>query len=135
MDQDFPRAKQFTYEEGLHVPFIIRAPKNLAKAKSNSRREDLVCLLDASATSLAFANIGIPAWYDSKDLFDKSFKREFVVSSKDRMDWTIDRVRALTTDDGYRYIRNYMLDRPYTQLNYRSGTGLFEKYGRIVCQR
>ena len=123
--EDTPRGKQFCYEEGLHVPLIIRAPKNLARAKSNSRRKDLVSLLDASATSLAFANIGIPAWYDSKDLFDKSFKREFVVSSKDRMDYTIDRIRALTTDDGYRYIRNYMLDRPYTQLNYRSGRGMF----------
>ncbi len=120
---NFPRGKQFTYEEGLHVPFIIRAPKKLAKAKSNSRRKDLICLLDASATSLAFANIGIPAWYDSKDLFDKGFKREFVVSSRDRMDWTIDRIRALTTDDGYRYIRNYMLDRPYMQLNFRIVNG------------
>jgi N-sulfoglucosamine sulfohydrolase len=131
---NFPRSKQFTYEEGLRVPFIIRAPEQLAKAKSNSRRKDLVCLLDASATSLAFANIGIPAWYDSKDLFDKRFKREFVVSSKDRMDWTIDRVRALTTDDGYRYIRNYMLDRPYTQLNYRSGEGLFKNMEELFAK-
>jgi N-sulfoglucosamine sulfohydrolase len=115
-----PRSKQWCYEEGLRVPFIIRAPENLARAKGNSRREDLVCLLDASATSLAFANIDIPDWYDSKDLFDKNFKREFVVSNKDRMGYNIDRVRALTTDDGYRYIRNYMLDRPYTQLSYFS---------------
>jgi arylsulfatase A-like enzyme len=118
--EDMPRSKQWCYEDGLRVPFIIRAPKNLARAKSNSRREDLVCLLDASATSLAFANIGIPGWYDSKDLFDKNFKREFVVSNKDRMGYNIDRVRALTTDDGYRYIRNYMLDRPYTQLSFFS---------------
>jgi N-sulfoglucosamine sulfohydrolase len=115
-----PRSKQWCYEEGLRVPFIIRAPENLARAKGNSRREDLVCLLDASATSLAFANIDIPDWYDSKDLFDKNFKREFVVSNKDRMGYNIDRVRALTTDDGYRYIRNYMLDRPYTQLSFFS---------------
>jgi hypothetical protein len=40
------------------------------------------------------------------------------------MDFTIDRIRALTTDDGYRYIRNYMLDRPYMQLNFRSGRGM-----------
>jgi len=131
---DFPRGKQFCYEEGLHVPFIIRAPKNLAKAKNNSRRKDLMCLLDASATSLAFANIGIPGWYDSKDLFDKSCKREFVVSSKDRMDYTIDRVRALTTDDGYRYIRNYMLDRPYMQLNYRSGTGMMKNMEELFAR-
>jgi N-sulfoglucosamine sulfohydrolase len=118
--EDMPRSKQWCYEDGLRVPFIIRAPKNLARAKSNSRRKDLVCLLDASATSLAFANIGIPGWYDSKDLFDKGFKREFVVSSRDRMGYAIDRIRALTTDDGYRYIRNYMLDRPYTQLSFFS---------------
>jgi N-sulfoglucosamine sulfohydrolase len=123
---DFPRAKQFTYEEGLHVPFMIKAPKKLARAKRNSRRKDIVSLLDASATSLAFANIDIPAWYESKDLFAKGLKREFVVSSRDRMDYTIDRIRAVTTDDGYRYIRNYMLDRPYMQLNYRSGSGMMK---------
>ncbi len=123
---DFPRGKQFCYEEGLRVPFIIRVPERLAKAKNNSRRKDIISLLDASATSLAFANIGIPDWYDSEDVFDKRFKREFVVSSKDRMDFTIDRIRALTTDDGYRYIRNYMLDRPYMQLNFRSGTGMMK---------
>ncbi len=131
---NFPRSKQFTYEEGLRVPFIIRAPEHLAKAKRHSRREELICLLDASATSLAFANIAIPGWYDSKDLFDPSFKREFVVSAKDRMGFTIDRVRALTTDDGYRYIRNYMLDRPYTQLNYRSGTGLFKNMEELFAK-
>ncbi len=132
--EDTPRGKQFCYEEGLRVPLIIRAPKDSAKAKSNSRREDLVCLLDVSATSLAFANIGIPGWYDSKDLFDKSFKREFIVSSRDRMGYAIDRIRALTTDDGYRYIRNYMLDRPYTQLSFFSGRGIMKNMEELFAK-
>jgi N-sulfoglucosamine sulfohydrolase len=132
--ESMPRSKRWCYEDGLHVPFIIRAPKNLAKAKSNSRRKDLVCLLDASATSLAFANIDIPNWYDSKELFDKDFKREFVVSNKDRMDWVIDRVRAITTDDGYRYIRNYLVDRPYNQLYWESGTGLTKNMEELFAK-
>jgi len=116
-----PRHKQFCYEGGLHVPFIISAPKAYSKQGAGAIRNDLISALDISATSLSFAGIDIPEWYDSKDLFDKNYNRDFVVAAKDRMDFTIDRVRSLRTKDGMKYIRNYYTDRPYMQLNYRHG--------------
>ena len=116
-----PRHKQFCYEGGLHVPFIVRAPEKYSKAKKNSRRSDLISALDIAATSLSFAKINIPDWYDSKDLFAKDYKREYVIASKDRMDFTIDRVRSLRTEDGYKYIRNFWTDRPYMQFSYKYG--------------
>jgi arylsulfatase A-like enzyme len=114
-----PRHKQFCYEGGLHVPFIVTAPDKYAQIGKGVRRKDLISALDISATSLAFAGIEIPDWYDSKDLFAPGYKREFVVAAKDRMDFTIDRVRSLRDNKGFKYIRNFMLDRPYMQLNYR----------------
>jgi len=116
-----PRHKQFCYEGGLYVPFIITAPKVYAKQPAGKRRDDLISALDISATSLAFAGINVPEWYDSKDLFANNYNRDYVVAAKDRMDFTIDRVRSLRTKDNIKYIRNYYTDRAYMQLNYRHG--------------
>lgn len=116
-----PRHKQFCYEGSLHVPLIILAPQSLAKQAAGTRRSDLISALDITATSLAFAGIPVPDWYDSKDLFAKDYHREVVIAAKDRMDFTIDRVRSIRHEDGMKYIRNFMTDRPYMQLNYRHG--------------
>jgi len=115
-----PRHKQFCYEGGLHVPMIISIPAKYAKGSQGTRRKEIISAMDVSATSLAFANIDIPDWYDSKDLFSPDYKREFVIAAKDRMDSTLDRVRSIRTDKGLKYIRNFMTDRPYWQDNYRS---------------
>jgi N-sulfoglucosamine sulfohydrolase len=102
------------------VPLIIAIPDKYAQQSKGARRQEIVSAMDVAATSLAFANIEIPAWYDSKDLFAPGYKRECVIAAKDRMDFTVDRVRSIRTDKGFKYIRNFMTDRPYWQSNYRS---------------
>lgn len=114
------RHKQFCYDGGLHVPFIMSWPGNPNQLGGKGTvREDLVNGLDISATSLALAGISIPDYMESRDLFAKRFKpREFVISARDRCDFTIDRIRTARTKQ-FRYIRNYFTDRPYMQPNYR----------------
>ena len=111
------RHKQMATEGGLKVPFIIMGPE--AWIPQQQVREDLVDLLDLSATTLAWAGIKKPTWYSGQDLFDDDFKaRSFVGAHKDRLDHTIDRVRTIRTDQ-YRYVRNYKLDRIFLQPQYR----------------
>ncbi|MEC8279156.1 MAG: sulfatase-like hydrolase/transferase, partial [Verrucomicrobiota bacterium] len=111
------RHKQMATEGGLQVPFIIMGPEALIPQQQV--REDLVDLLDLSATTLAWAGIKKPTWYSGQDLFDDDFKeRMFVGAHKDRLDHTIDRVRTIRTDQ-YRYVRNYKLDRIFLQPQYR----------------
>lgn len=111
------RHKQMATEGGLQVPFIIMGPEALIPQQQV--REDLVDLLDLSATTLAWAGIKKPTWYSGQDLFDDDFKeRMFVGAHKDRLDHTIDRVRTIRTDK-YRYVRNYKLDRIFLQPQYR----------------
>ena len=111
------RHKQMATEGGLQVPFIIMGPE--AWIPQQQVREDLVDLLDLSATTLAWAGIKKPTWYSGQDLFDDDFKeRMFVGAHKDRLDHTIDRVRTIRTDQ-YRYVRNYKLDRIFLQPQYR----------------
>ncbi len=129
-----PRHKQFCYEGGLQVPLIIVAPEKCRQLGKGVRRKDLVSALDISATSLALCGIEIPDWYDSKDLFASDYRREFVIAAKDRMDFTIDRVRSLRDDRGFKYIRNYMPERPYMQLNYRHGREYMVRMDDLFAQ-
>jgi len=116
-----PRDKQFTYEGGLHVPLIISYFGDKDYLPSGTRRRDLVNLIDVSATALGLANIEIPEWFESRDLFSKDHKkREYVISTKDRMGNAIDWVRSVRTKN-FHYIRNFMTDRPYMQPQYRDG--------------
>ena len=112
------RHKQMPTEGGLHVPFIIQGPEKWVP-KAGSVRDDLVDMLDLTATSFAWAGIAIPGWCEGQDLFAKNFKpRAFVGSAKDRLDHTIDRVRSIRTDR-FRYTRNFFLDRVFLQPQYR----------------
>ena len=114
------RHKQFCYDGGLRVPFIVSwsgRPERLGGA--GRVREDLVSGLDISATSLALAGLPVPKYMESRDLFARDFRpREFVISTRDRCDYTIDRIRSVRTER-FRYIRNFFPDRPYMQPNYR----------------
>ena len=114
------RHKQFCYDSGLHVPFIMSWPGNSkAIGGAGTVRQDLVSGLDIAATSLAFAGIPIPEYMESRDLFAINFKpRNHIISVRDRCDYTIDRIRSVRTGR-YRYIRNFFPDRPYMQPNYR----------------
>jgi arylsulfatase A-like enzyme len=115
-----PRHKQFLYEEGVHVPFIVNWPGgNKTLRKMGARRKELISGLDIPSTSLALAGIDIPKRFDGINLFDANFKgREHVISAKDRMDYTFDRSRTVRTAQ-YRYIRNFNPERPYLQSGYR----------------
>jgi N-sulfoglucosamine sulfohydrolase len=111
------RHKQMPTEGGLHVPFIISGPAQFVPAASV--RDDLINMLDLSATTLAWAGVEKPDWYEGQFLFDTVvIPRSFVASAKDRLDHTIDRVRTVRTDR-FRYTRNYKTDRIFLQPQYR----------------
>ena len=111
------RHKQMPTEGGLHVPLIISGPDPWVPA--TCVRDDLVNLLDLSATTLAWAGVDIPKRYEGQDLFGvKVVPRTFVAAAKDRLDHTLDRVRTVRTDR-FRYTRNYKTDRIFLQPQYR----------------
>ena len=111
------RHKQMPTEGGLHVPFIMAGPAPYIPA--SSVRDDLVNLLDLSATTLAWAGVPRPDWYEGQNLFStKLIPRSSVFAAKDRLDHTIDRVRTVRTHQ-YRYTRNFKTDRIFLQPQYR----------------
>lgn len=113
------RHKQFLYEGGLKVPLIMvdcRDSKE-GKIKTNTVNTELISGLDLGTTSLALAGINIPDYMEGEDFFDDNTNRDYVVSTRDRCDFTIDRIRSIRSKD-YKYIRNFMTDRTYTQPTY-----------------
>jgi len=120
------RAKQFCYEEGVHVPLIIMWQGHEEQIAGGQRRDELVSGLDITATTLALTGHDLPGYYEGNDLFAEAHApRSFVISARDRCDYTIDRTRTVRTDR-YRYIRHFLTDRAMLQPQYRDGHDYFE---------
>lgn len=105
------RGKQFLYDEGTHVPLVVAGP-GIGRGKV---RGDLVEHIDLAASSLALAGVRLPSWMQGRDLFSAEYKaRDAVFAARDRCDETIEHIRSVRTDR-YKYIRNYLPERPHLQ--------------------
>jgi arylsulfatase A-like enzyme len=113
------RHKQFLYEGGLQVPFIMVGYGSQSQIPKGKIHSELVNLLDISATTLSLADVPLPDYLDGKDLLAPDYQpHEYIVSARDRCDFTIDRIRSVRSPR-YKYIRNFLTDRPALQPNYR----------------
>jgi len=113
------RHKQFLYDAGTQVPFILAYYGEDGVIQKGSINDDLISGLDIGTTSLGLANIEIPSYTEGVDFLDAIYEpRELVISTRDRCDFTVDRIRSVRTKE-FRYIKNYFPERPYMQANYR----------------
>ncbi|MSU26323.1 MAG: sulfatase [Pedosphaera sp.] len=117
------RGKQFLYDEGTHVPLVVRGP-GIAEGKV---RDDLVEHLDLAAISLAAAGLPVPPAMQGRDVFAKTYQpRAAVFAARDRCDETVERLRSVRTDR-YLYIRNFHPQRPHLQPNaYKDGKSIVQ---------
>lgn len=107
------RGKQFLYDEGTHVPFVVRGP-GIAKG---AVRDDLIEHIDLAALSLTAAGIPLPPNRHGRDVFAKDYQpREAVFAARDRCDETVERIRSVRTNR-FLYIRNFYPQRPHLQPN------------------
>lgn len=105
------RGKQFLYDEGTKIPFVVWAPGKFKPAV----RKDLINHIDMAATSLQLAGIEIPGYMDGRPLFCDNFvPRDFIVCARDRCDETVDHIRSIRKGN-FKYIKNYLPERPYLQ--------------------
>lgn len=103
------RGKQFLYDEGSHIPLVMRGP-GITKG---SVRKDLVEHIDVAALSLAAAGITIPEKMEASDILAKDYQSKAAVfAARDRCGEAVDRIRSVRTER-YLYIRNYFPQRPH----------------------
>jgi arylsulfatase A-like enzyme len=108
------RGKQFLYDEGIHIPLIMRSPGVI---KPGTVRDDMVSQIDIAATSLYMAGIPLPEYMEARPLFGPDYRpRQYVVAARDRCDETLDCIRCVRTKR-YKYIRNFFPFRAHLQPN------------------
>ena len=102
------RGKQFLYDEGAHIPLVLRGPG----IEPGQTRHDLVEHIDVAALSLAAAGINIPAKMQGKNILAKDYTpNSAVYGARDRCGEAADRIRSVRTDR-YLYIKNFYPQRP-----------------------
>jgi arylsulfatase A-like enzyme len=107
------RGKQFLYDEGTHIAFVASGP-GLPKGQ---RRKDLIEHIDMAAMSLALAGIPLPETMQARNSLAPDYQpREATYSARDRADETVDHIRSVRTER-FKYIRNFLPQRPYLQPN------------------
>lgn len=118
------RGKQFLYDEGTRIPFIVRGP-GIAKGAT---RDDLIMQIDMAAISLADAGLPIPPVMQGRDVFAKDYQpRDAIFAARDRCDETVERLRSVRTDR-FLYIRNFYPQRPHLQPNaYKDGKAIVQE--------
>jgi arylsulfatase A-like enzyme len=115
------RGKQFCYEEGLHIPLVVRWPKNFTAPKQirpglvDTR---MIEAIDFTPTMLDIAGAAKPATMQGRIFLGDHAEpdREYAFGARDRCDETVFRLRTVR-DEHFRYIHNFTPDRPFLQAN------------------
>lgn len=118
------RGKQFLYDEGTHIPFVVRGPG----VPRGAVRDDLIEHIDLAAISLAAAGIPLPSAMQGRNVFAADYRpRDAVFAARDRCDATTERIRSVRTDR-WLYIRNFHPKRPHLQPNpYKDGKAIVKQ--------
>ena len=110
-----PCSKGYIYESGLHVPLVIRVPKNfqhLAPAVGGTRLDGFVSFIDFGPTVLHLAGVTIPSQVDGKAFLGRDVTEDVISQRQetfgyaDRFDEKYDFIRSIRRGK-YQYIRNY----------------------------
>lgn len=115
------RGIHFCYESGLHVPMIIRWPKNFPAPKNykaGTVNDQVISLLDLTATTLSIAGIERPPLMQSRIFLGSKADppRKYAFSARDRIDETVGRTRSVH-EARYHYVRNFTPEQSLTALN------------------
>lgn len=109
------RGKCWLYDSGIHVPLIIRWPGRL---KPNSVNDDMISMIDISATILDIAGAEMPAYLDGHPIMGpRAKKRDYIFAARDLIDEVMDHIRCVRTRR-FKYIRNYTPENGYHECNY-----------------
>jgi uncharacterized sulfatase len=107
----FLRAKYWTYDSGIRVPFIVNFPKKMAVPKgfrTGVVSHQLLSAIDISATTLALAGVNKPEYMQGKVFLGEQAEKErdYIFSSIDRISGTHFKTRAVRSKK-YKYIKNF----------------------------
>ena len=126
------RGKQFLYDEGTHIPLVIKGP-GIPKGK---KRQDLVEHIDIAALSLSIAGIKIPKMMEGQNILSPQHKpKEFIFAGRDRCGEAADQIRSVRSKD-FLYIKNYFPDRPHLMpSNYKDSKLIIKRLRELRAEK
>ena len=106
------RHKQYLYEGGIQMPLIVFGP-----GINKGVRKDLVSGIDISAASCSrYCNSPKNGRFE---FLEKDYKqREFIIAALE-IDVIIPMKELAVVTGRYKYLRNYLTDRPYMNPSYK----------------
>ncbi len=115
------RGIHWAWDSGIHVPLVIYWPEALsppAMFQPGTVSDQVISLLDITATTLAMAGIPKPAGMQSRVFLGENPDppRQYAFSARDRIDETVNRIRSVR-GERYHYLRNYMPSQGLASLN------------------
>lgn len=115
------RGKQFVYDSGLNVPFIVYIPpayQPQANYTPGTVSYELLEAIDLTAQTLAWAGIEKPSGMEGRVFLGPHAEepRSVTFAARDRSGEATLRLRS-ARDERYRYIRNYTWERPLMLYN------------------
>jgi arylsulfatase A-like enzyme len=108
-----PFVKREITKRGLHIPLIIKFPRQFNAGKTNNQ---MISAIDFGPTVLSLAGVVVPDYMQGRSFLGKQQKpaRKYIFAARDRMDGEVDRVRAVF-DGKFEYLYNYMPEKPFYQ--------------------
>ena len=115
------RGIHWCFDSGLHVPLIIQWAKNFPtppQYAAGKVDEQVISLLDLTATTLSIAGIEVPTSMQSRPFLGSEVgpERIYAFSARDRIDETEVRQRSVR-DRRYHYVRNFTDGAGFATLN------------------
>ena len=134
-----PRGKHTAWEQGVHVPLIVRFPakyQHLAPAAPGSVIDGLVTLMDLGPSALSLAGVDPPDYMHGRPLFRQreggADSRDYVFGMRDRLDTRSEMVRTVR-DQRYRYQRNFYPHLPFKPYeDYEFGAVVVQEWARLA---
>ncbi len=116
-----PRGIHWCYDSGVRVPMIIRWPKHFPAPEgcaAGSVNEQIVSLIDVTATTLDFAGVTKPPLMQGRVILGPHAEspRSYAFSARDRIDETVQRIRSVH-DARFHYIRTFTKGPTFASLN------------------
>ena len=109
-----PRGKREAISSGLHVPFLVKYPKEMNRTGHDDK---LISFIDLAPSILDLADIKRPDYMQGKSMFSDS--REYIFAARDRMDEFTTKQRTVS-DGHYLYVKHLIPDEVrYQNIQYR----------------
>ncbi len=115
------RGIHWCWDSGLHVPMIVRWPKNHPappQVRPGTVDDRVISLIDLTATTLRIAGLSRPPGMHGRIFLgeDADPPRTYAFSGRDRIDETVIRLRSVR-DRRYHYVRNFTPGAGFATLN------------------